>query len=292
MDPIASWTWDFGDGVASNIQNPSHTYGSTGNYIVCLTIVTNDGCTSTFCDTISLGNGNCIDTSLIDSTMICPLGLVPVCGCDSVTYDNACYATYYGGVTSWSQGACPWDVCASATNLQNISTTATTANLSWSDQGANMYKVKYKCVSCPSPVQTKTVTGGNYNTTLHNLTPCAIYRWKVIHRCDGVRYASPVSAPFLTAGCRLGEVPGADILDVYPNPASEKLNVTYYAWEDSEAKITVHDLIGRMVFEDAVELAEGNSLVELSLSDFENGIYLLTLSDGVETSIKKFMVSK
>lgn len=39
---IASWSWDFGDGATSSLQNPSHTYAAGGTYTVGLT-VTDDG---------------------------------------------------------------------------------------------------------------------------------------------------------------------------------------------------------------------------------------------------------
>ncbi|MEM7040233.1 MAG: PKD domain-containing protein, partial [Bacteroidota bacterium] len=46
--PITSWTWDFGDGNTSNLQNPSHLYNGVGTFTVSLTVTDIDGCTRTF----------------------------------------------------------------------------------------------------------------------------------------------------------------------------------------------------------------------------------------------------
>jgi gliding motility-associated-like protein len=43
----AGWVWDFGDGNTSTQQNPSHTYTTTGNYTVSLTISLPGGCSNT-----------------------------------------------------------------------------------------------------------------------------------------------------------------------------------------------------------------------------------------------------
>ncbi len=51
----------------------------------------------------------CINPDQIDPTIFCIEIYDPVCGCNDVTYDNWCYAYYYGGVTSWSSGACNSD---------------------------------------------------------------------------------------------------------------------------------------------------------------------------------------
>ncbi len=40
---VTSWSWDFGDGNTSTVQNPSHTYASTGLFDVSLTIDTDEG---------------------------------------------------------------------------------------------------------------------------------------------------------------------------------------------------------------------------------------------------------
>lgn len=49
---------------------------------------------------------NCIDSSLIDIQVLCPGVIDPVCGCDSVTYQNSCQAMFYAGVSSFYPGAC------------------------------------------------------------------------------------------------------------------------------------------------------------------------------------------
>jgi hypothetical protein len=49
---------------------------------------------------------NCIDSNLIDPQVFCPGVIDPVCGCDSVTYQNSCQALYYHGVSSFYPGAC------------------------------------------------------------------------------------------------------------------------------------------------------------------------------------------
>ncbi|MBI4648690.1 MAG: T9SS type A sorting domain-containing protein [Bacteroidia bacterium] len=54
--PVISWTWDFGDGTSATGQQVTHQYNSPGIYGVCLTISTYQQCSSTYCDTIQLGN--------------------------------------------------------------------------------------------------------------------------------------------------------------------------------------------------------------------------------------------
>ena len=48
---ITSWSWDFGDGNASTVQNPSHTYATGGTYTVCL-IVTDMCGSDTACNVV------------------------------------------------------------------------------------------------------------------------------------------------------------------------------------------------------------------------------------------------
>src|SRR5690349_9529865 len=47
IDSVVSYSWDFGDGTTSNLQNPTHTYNATGSYTLTLIVTTQSGCVKT-----------------------------------------------------------------------------------------------------------------------------------------------------------------------------------------------------------------------------------------------------
>ncbi|MBS1596385.1 MAG: T9SS type A sorting domain-containing protein [Bacteroidetes bacterium] len=113
-DSVTGYSWSFGDGSTSATTSPTHVYAHDTTYIVCLHMTGLDyggsPCSDTYCDTIFITH------DCIDSTLLCPVppgalccDLSPpdtVCGCDSVTYYNACYAARIGGVARYYHGPC------------------------------------------------------------------------------------------------------------------------------------------------------------------------------------------
>ncbi len=54
---ISTIFWDFGDSSVGVSQGPfiNHNYAANGTYVVCATMITQDSCVSTFCDSVVVG---------------------------------------------------------------------------------------------------------------------------------------------------------------------------------------------------------------------------------------------
>lgn len=85
------WQWDFGDGVTSSQQNPSHTYNSYGNYDVTLIVTNPSGCT----DTIKKTGFIKIEKAVIK------IPSLPAEGCVPFTINPVANVTALDAVTSW-----------------------------------------------------------------------------------------------------------------------------------------------------------------------------------------------
>lgn len=54
FSPIVSYQWNFGDNTTSNLISPSHTYLLPGTYNVTLIVITQQGCTDSITNTVTI----------------------------------------------------------------------------------------------------------------------------------------------------------------------------------------------------------------------------------------------
>ena len=90
---VSTWSWSFGDGQTSNLQDPTHNYTSPGDYDVTLSIETNDGCTASITHTVTV---NPLPNAQFDYS-------APTCQGDSIHFMNLS-SSPNGPIVKWE-----WD---------------------------------------------------------------------------------------------------------------------------------------------------------------------------------------
>ncbi len=131
-----SWLWNFGDATTSVLQNPSHTYSSSGTYSVCLT-ATNSCGNSQLCKNVT------VSCTAPAANFTSSSGALAVTFTDQTTGSPTSWTWTFGdGNTSTLQNptniySAPgtFTVCLTATNSCTTSTTCKTV-----------------IVTCPAPV--------------------------------------------------------------------------------------------------------------------------------------------
>ncbi len=80
-------------------------------------------------------------------------------------------------------------------------------------------------------------------------------------------------------------------LEVFPNPANDKVNIHLHALEAS-ASLTIYDHLGRIVL--SQQLDEGQDVLQLDLTNgtFQNGIYIVTVISQGERMTKRLVITK
>ncbi len=160
---VSSWAWDFGDGSTSTLQNPTHTYTSSGIKSCSLTVTTSTGCTNMKIRSIII---NGLPTT--PATPTSAGGVAAMCQNTNLNISTSTNGlpTYkwYDGATLLATGGTTYTYHSSSPvfsdQTHNFTVTVTDANL---------------CVSAPSAALTITVVGVNVNAAAQSYNKCTPY---------------------------------------------------------------------------------------------------------------------
>ena len=86
--------------------------------------------------------------------------------------------------------------------------------------------------------------------------------------------------------------PAAGILNLFPNPTADKLNVEYLGTREGRVTITVIDAMGREAFSMRQGIVEGPMTFGLPLPDLSNGLYILRIQDGDTVHQQRFTIER
>ncbi|MEI7801879.1 MAG: SBBP repeat-containing protein [Bacteroidota bacterium] len=161
------------------------------------------------------------------------------------------------------------------------------ASLSWSNCTiADQFQVSYTSNNI-----SHLVTTTNYSTVLNNL-PGGTYTWKVRPKCNGVWSAYSSIKTFTIVGPREEMTTGdaETSMQLFPNPVTDLLNVSFSISTAGNYKLEVYDLLGREIIAKENNYETGEWSEQLFTGQLSSGIYFVRLNgkDGmIET--KKFV---
>ncbi|WP_425412675.1 T9SS type A sorting domain-containing protein [Lewinella cohaerens] len=79
------------------------------------------------------------------------------------------------------------------------------------------------------------------------------------------------------------------MISIAPNPTSDLVNIDFFTPDTDTYTITVTNMVGQTISESQPYLEEGNQRQNIDFSNFDNGIYFLSISNGTESSVYKII---
>jgi hypothetical protein len=79
--------------------------------------------------------------------------------------------------------------------------------------------------------------------------------------------------------------------DAFPNPSNQNTTVQFVTGKRNNVSFKINNLLGETVFEQSVFSKVGVNEINLSTSMLKNGVYLYSISDGFNFSVKRLIVN-
>jgi PKD repeat protein len=317
---VLNWAWDFGDGATSAIQNPTHQYTLPGTYTVCLTITT-DTCTNTFCNTLVVDTANpggcqmyiasvyvqdesalgaadgSIDITVVGGTP--PLTYLWNTGVTTEDISGLTEGVYTVAVND--SGGCALSFSAYVGNLQDslvvIDTLGTTPiDTCFNFTVDSVFLYNTVVVDSFTVQITWAFMGGGmiaYLTETYYFSTSGTYIVSVTINCGTkslvTYYADAyLSNAMISTGIVQNDKP--EILGLYPNPATDFINLSYSLMKNSDLSVIVYNMAGQPVMTENISGQQGNNMARIETSSLSQGFYMMIITDNSGNRIvKKFI---
>lgn len=234
----------------------------------------------------------CVDTFQIDTAYDCGNIEMPVCGCNGITYKNACDAYTRGGVSFYLNGPC--SNLLPNLNLNQSSSRISMYNdekkeLGYTVNGSNVKNLSIELAAVKDNNKCLNIRHDKLRNLI-SIEPCADYTGLTKFYttvCDDFG-ACKIDTFYVNVQSRkstaLDVLKYADF-SVFPNPATQQLNITTLPGE------SYHYILSNL---QGVMLSDGNfeGSASLDITQFSEGLYILSIYNNEGTLLKVEKVIK
>lgn len=84
--------------------------------------------------------------------------------------------------------------------------------------------------------------------------------------------------------------PELSLASLYPNPASDFINLNVNSRSAKEGQLEVFDMMGKQIFSESVSLNESNNNLKVNTTSLTPGMYILRINAGTEVLNQRFMI--
>ncbi len=312
----ATTKWTFGDGTSATTWNAAHEYAQPGTYTVCLTIQTAPNCIKTKCDTIVISPNipGCGDLShfkyekfsndnqkykFTPDYLSSAIQYTWTFGDGTGSHDPIAihrYAqpsVYIVCLTAWYGSTCVSSTCKEIRVLPQLNCDSIHVSYTWQRDPFVPNKLYfYANANFPILDQTWTITKLSPATTppviLHQNNPAYVFG-------DTGYYRVCLKAITL-GGCvkeycsviRIERVNSACLLQAYPSPATNLINVAVTLTQPEMIHAYVYNSSNLLVREKHVQGVSGSNVVTINVDGLPTGLYTIKLIYGGKTCYARF----
>jgi hypothetical protein len=260
----ATYSWDFGDGSTSTLENPQHTYTASGFYTVCLT-TTYNGCTYTTCNSeyVDLAwwnnnpfSGNCTAGFMILTNPSGATGLINIV---NTSQGNNLFYTWSFGNGFISNNPLPF------TTINNPGT----------------YEI------CVSILDTINNCGDTFCDTITIDSLGNVYRSSMSGNVGVLVSGTPQPNALLTT---VNVKDALNEITIVPNPANGIINLNSN-WIQGSSSIEIMDITGKIIYSQTINTTKGQKSVTIDLTDVADGSYLVRVFSDQRVQTVKLLIN-
>ncbi|MHB8260151.1 MAG: LamG-like jellyroll fold domain-containing protein [Bacteroidia bacterium] len=101
--------------------------------------------------------------------------------------------------------------------------------------------------------------------------------------------AAEIFQVFKGSATSIKNITNSNQVKIYPNPASNEINLTIGAFDNSKTnRVEIYNIIGESVHLQIIK----SSNCQIDISKLSNGVYFVTVTNGEETSTEKIIVNR